>query len=337
MLPQRSDNINKKVIMIAKDILNYPNIFILVLRIIWLKEMLIHKMYIKMYNCRKCGRKFKQKSDIDRHMNRKKPCDVIKGDKKNTINVINAINEINPSDKSLNDNSVILKFMAEQKTINEGIKNLLLTKSNNDQVYSISVNDNSAVANNNTMNYEVIQKINPSDKSIDDNDKTLNFMVEQKPINEEFKNLLLTKSNNDPLYTSLVNDNNIVVNNNTTNYEIIKKPKTASDNKMKRQVTVGQDHYVVANQEYKCANKPGANLKGINGYECLLWKYVNGTFDKAGYVIDHIEEFCINGNDDTENLQALCPMCHFVKSNFFTTKHKKNKNNSNSIQDLNSI
>ncbi len=71
---------------------------------------------------------------------------------------------------------------------------------------------------------------------------------------------------------------------------------------------------VLQSQEYKCAK--------IKDYNCLLWICNNGIFDEAGYEFDHIEEFSITKNNLENNIQALCPNCHAVK----TKRFLKNKN-----------
>jgi hypothetical protein len=93
-------------------------------------------------------------------------------------------------------------------------------------------------------------------------------------------------------------------------------PRAAS-----RKVTEAQKRYVAGEQSYKCNNKPGYHLIGLNDYECPLWGlsgHNKGSFDKSGYEIDHIKEWSVTQNDDLENLQALCLMCHRVKTKNFT-------------------
>ena len=51
-------------------------------------------------------------------------------------------------------------------------------------------------------------------------------------------------------------------------------------------------------------------------YICPQWKYYNGSFDKSMYHIDHITELRHGGTNHHSNLQALCPQCHSVKTNF---------------------
>lgn len=69
---------------------------------------------------------------------------------------------------------------------------------------------------------------------------------------------------------------------------------------------------ILEKQNYKCGN-----IYGINNYYCKLWKYENGNFDEAGYEFDHIEEYCLTQNNSINNIQALCPSCHKVKTKIF--------------------
>jgi hypothetical protein len=98
--------------------------------------------------------------------------------------------------------------------------------------------------------------------------------------------------------------------------------------------------HIAARQYYKCANKPGSSLKGIEKYECPLWKnpdiLYRGNFDDAGYEIDHIIEFSKNHNDDEKNLQALCHSCHHVKTkNFMRSPILKVSKSTKLIRDKN--
>lgn len=103
-----------------------------------------------------------------------------------------------------------------------------------------------------------------------------------------------------------------------------------SNFKLKRTVTESQKKFIAGCQRYKCANNPNSNLNGLSQYDCPLWKNNDGSFDEAGYEIDHIEEFCKNGNDDNSNLQALCISCHRVKTKLFNMNRKQyNKNMDN--------
>jgi hypothetical protein len=74
-------------------------------------------------------------------------------------------------------------------------------------------------------------------------------------------------------------------------------------------------------QNYKCANNPNLPAANLHDYKCLLWICYDGHFDLSGYDFDHIEEFCKSQNNSINNIQALCPNCHSVK----TKKFMKNK------------
>src|SRR5437868_14377951 len=93
---------------------------------------------------------------------------------------------------------------------------------------------------------------------------------------------------------------------------------------MSRSIPDSTNNLLLGSQYYKCKNKPGSNLKGLENYSCPLWKIDGenrGSFDEAGYEIDHIEEFSISKNNNIKNLQALCLPCHNVKTkNFYANK-----------------
>jgi hypothetical protein len=72
---------------------------------------------------------------------------------------------------------------------------------------------------------------------------------------------------------------------------------------------------VLKNQQYKCANS-------IKDYNCLLWMINNGNFDESGYQFDHINEFCLSSDNTVNNIQALCPNCHAVKTKRFMQNKK---------------
>ena len=73
----------------------------------------------------------------------------------------------------------------------------------------------------------------------------------------------------------------------------------------KRHVTAGTKKLVAGKQRYMCA-------ASVPGYVCPL----SGTpFDEAGYEVDHILPLSDGGTNEASNLQALCLMCHRVKSN----------------------
>ena len=99
--------------------------------------------------------------------------------------------------------------------------------------------------------------------------------------------------------------------------------------KNKRTVTEAVKKRIVNRQRHRCANKPGSNLRGLEGYDCLLWKVPDeterGIFDETGYQIDHKVEFCVSYNDSPDNLQALCSGCHRVKTGRFLESLKRTK------------
>ena len=83
---------------------------------------------------------------------------------------------------------------------------------------------------------------------------------------------------------------------------------------------------IARDQSYQCANKPGSNLRGLEGYLCTSWNGPNqGYFDRAGYDTDHIIERCMSEDDSEYNLQALCPNCHSCKTRWFRRNMKNIK------------
>lgn len=74
------------------------------------------------------------------------------------------------------------------------------------------------------------------------------------------------------------------------------------------------ENYIAGKQHYKCANMPNSKLYGIDNYRCLLWKASgDGSFDRAGYIIDHIIDYSLFSEFNISDLQALCPSCHNAK------------------------
>lgn len=109
----------------------------------------------------------------------------------------------------------------------------------------------------------------------------------------------------------------------------------------KRKIPFKTEMFVAGEQHYRCANEPGANLRGLEGYNCPMWKedgIDKGLFDESGYRMNHIIERSIGGSDDVDNLQALCVPCHTVKTkrfmrNFNNKTKDKNNNNNNDDSD----
>jgi len=83
---------------------------------------------------------------------------------------------------------------------------------------------------------------------------------------------------------------------------------------MGRNISESTKKQIAGKQSFKCANKPGSNLRGLEGYNCIMWQYRDGCFDEATYHIDHIVEHSLTQNNEISNLQALCLNCHTVKT-----------------------
>jgi hypothetical protein len=82
-----------------------------------------------------------------------------------------------------------------------------------------------------------------------------------------------------------------------------------------RKVTNAIKKQVAGRQRFMCS----ANVKD---YKCPL----KGTpFDESGFHIDHIKELRDGGSNEIENLQALCLMCHTVKTNRRSSEVIKDK------------
>jgi hypothetical protein len=93
---------------------------------------------------------------------------------------------------------------------------------------------------------------------------------------------------------------------------------------MRKNLSVDFKREIAGKQHFKCANRPGSNLRGLQNYQCPLWKMSTdrGSFDQAGYNINHIVEFSVSKDDSKSNLQALCPSCHACKTQRFQTSRK---------------
>jgi hypothetical protein len=107
---------------------------------------------------------------------------------------------------------------------------------------------------------------------------------------------------------------------------------------MSRNLSEAKKKHVAGKQYFKCANEPNKHINGIYNYKCPLWQIngnKQGSFDESGYEIDHIVEYCLTNNDSFDNLQALCKMCHAVKTKSFLMNDKriKNKNNNRHMVD----
>jgi len=93
-----------------------------------------------------------------------------------------------------------------------------------------------------------------------------------------------------------------------------------SDKKPIRNVPESLKKIVAGKQNFKCANNPDTIIKGLEDFECHLWKINKGDFDESCYEIDHKVPHCISYDDNDDNLQALCNACHAVKTKRFIAK-----------------
>lgn len=92
----------------------------------------------------------------------------------------------------------------------------------------------------------------------------------------------------------------------------------------KRKVSAALKKQVAGTQRFTCASN-------VEGYSCPL----NGNpFDEAGFEIDHIKPLSEGGSNDTSNLQALCLMCHRVKSNRASSGKEKPKKEKKVKEDI---
>ena len=97
-------------------------------------------------------------------------------------------------------------------------------------------------------------------------------------------------------------------------------PKT---HKKTRQLSESTKKQVAGSQKYRCANSPQSNA--VPGIQCDRWVNDGGSFNRSGYDIDHIVEVADGGTDAIDNLQALCPSCHRVKSTASMAARAKRK------------
>lgn len=161
--------------------------------------------------------------------------------------------------------------------------------------------------------HEKLIKLEEKSKKIDELEETnLKLMEKSKKIDE-------IEENNRKLKNSITLLEKTI--NSIKNVEISKNEHTPTSSKQQRKVSEATKKLVVGKQFYKCANNPLADLNNLENYVCPLWtksdKKIRGNFDECGYEIDHIQEFSVTGNDNIDNLQALCKNCHSVKTRTF--------------------
>ena len=109
--------------------------------------------------------------------------------------------------------------------------------------------------------------------------------------------------------------------------EIETETETETEKKS-RYISIRTKQITLEKQSYTCANSPFKPALNLENYECLVWKCYNGKFDDAGYEFDHIIEYSISFDSSPQNVQALCPNCHSVK----TKKFMKQKQDFTSLQ-----
>src|ERR1700722_77282 len=85
---------------------------------------------------------------------------------------------------------------------------------------------------------------------------------------------------------------------------------------MSKSMKLIEKDYIASTQLYRCANKPGSNLRQLEGYLCPSWSGSNGgSFDEAGYYIRRITQRCVSKNNNEPNLKAaICPSCNSCKN-----------------------
>jgi len=99
--------------------------------------------------------------------------------------------------------------------------------------------------------------------------------------------------------------------------EIIQTSQT-KEVKKRPHITKANKEMIAADQDFKCNNSPDGAVSdknttnGCEDYKCPFWRLNGGHFDKSLYEVDHIDQD--RTNIHRENLQALCPCCHSVKT-----------------------
>ena len=82
------------------------------------------------------------------------------------------------------------------------------------------------------------------------------------------------------------------------------------------------EDFILQKQDNKCANRPFNPALNLHDYNCYQWKFNFGNFDESGYIVHHINEYCLSGDNSITNIQALCPNCYAVKLNRFNKQKK---------------
>jgi hypothetical protein len=101
----------------------------------------------------------------------------------------------------------------------------------------------------------------------------------------------------------------------------IKKGKTHMKNESSRYISIKIKNEVRWRQMGKCNNIP--THPALPQYECPFWKWNNGIIDASGMEFDHIQEWVITRNNESENIQGLCVCCHKMKTKMFMKQGKE--------------
>ncbi len=64
--------------------------------------------------------------------------------------------------------------------------------------------------------------------------------------------------------------------------------------------------HVAARQNFRCAT--------VDRTSCPRWLLDNGVFGHDAFEIDHVTPHSAGGSDDVDNLRALCPACHAIRT-----------------------
>lgn len=80
----------------------------------------------------------------------------------------------------------------------------------------------------------------------------------------------------------------------------------ATKNTKRRSIHWCKKLHVAARQNFRCAT----TLKS----SCPRWQLDNGVFGAEAFEVDHIMPYSSSGDNSVENLRALCPACHAIRS-----------------------